>query len=291
MKIAVMASGSLGLIVLKRLLDSKYDIAAILTDKGSSGIVEFIAESKIPCFIGNPRGGRAISSLGHLSIDVILSVNYLFLIEEDLIRWPKTVSVNLHGSLLPKYRGRTPHVWSIINGECETGVTAHKISLGCDEGDIIKQVTIPIEADDTGAIILNKYIDVYPSLVDNVLKDIESGAVSYTSQDESKATHFNKRTAESGRINWNWQKERIRNWVRAQADPYPGAFTFLGENKIIIDKVEYDDFGYHQDQPNGLILTMRPIRVKTPNGVLQITSIRSGMESLTENSLFESYGD
>lgn len=269
-----MLSGNLGLETLKS-LTSEFQLVCIFTDGGSGGIIQYAQKQDIDCFVGNPRGGRAASFISGKAIDVLLSVNYLFLIENDLIKWPTLGAINLHGSLLPKYRGRTPHVWAIINNEKETGVTAHLMALGCDEGDILKQREVAIGPEDTGADILKKYEKVYPELIREVLNDVQTGNLEPLKQDESKATYFGKRTPADGQINWEWQKERIRNWVRAQANPYPGAFTWLGSEKVIIDRIEYDDYGFDQSMDNGLILTSRPLRVKTPNGAIRVTSMRA----------------
>ncbi len=106
-----------------------------------------------------------------IHFDFILSVNYLFILEEDFLNRAK-FGINFHGSLLPKYRGRTPHVWAIINGEKEAGITAHLMNAKCDDGDIVKQVRVPIGIDDTGATILERYNEIYPELVRNVIDDI-----------------------------------------------------------------------------------------------------------------------
>ncbi|MFT7248355.1 MAG: methionyl-tRNA formyltransferase [Arcticibacterium sp.] len=286
MKIGLMVSGGLGFDMLLDIFKGNH-ISAILTDHNSDAITNFAKGEKIPAFIGNPRKGRAREFIEKHPIDLLLSINYLFIIESDLINWASKASVNFHGSLLPKYRGRTPHVWAIINNESETGVTAHFITAGCDEGDIIDQVIIPIDTNDTGADILNKYREAYPQLLDKVLEEFKKAEVLGLKQDESKATYFGKRTPDDGLINWDWQKERIYNWVRAQAHPYPGAFSFLRGEKIIIDQVAYDDFGYHQDQSNGLILTRNPVRVKTPNGVLQLLSVRQGLEIIEIHDILE----
>ena len=103
-----------------------------------------------------------------------------------------------------------------------------------------------------------------------------------------KATYFEKRTPEDGVINWNWHKERIQNWVRAQANPYPGAYSNIKGKKVVIDQVEFDDYGFKQTQPNGLIITEEPYRVKIPNGVIILMQIREGREYLRANSVFES---
>lgn len=281
-----MLSGGLGFDMLLH-CSKNNNIAAILTDHKSVAIIDFAKKNNIPIFIGNPRKGKAQKFIAAQSIDLLLSVNYLFIVESNLINWPSKAAVNLHGSLLPKYRGRTPHVWAIINNESETGVTVHFITAGIDEGDIIDQVVIPIDTKDTGADILNKYIEVYPQLVDKVLKKFKKEKVTGLKQNESKASYFGKRTPEDGIINWNWQKERIYNWVRAQAHPYPGAFSFLRGEKIVIDQVAFDDFGYHQEQPNGLVLTQNPVRVKTPNGVLQLLNVRQGLEKIEINDILE----
>jgi methionyl-tRNA formyltransferase len=97
-------------------------------------------------------------------------------------------------------------------------------------------------------------------------------------QDEYKATYFNKRTPEDAAINWDWQKERIRNWVRAQAYPYPGAFTIINNQRVIIDEIIYSDIGFKQDLPNGLVLGISPVLVKTQNGVVELKTIRAGKE-------------
>lgn len=288
MKVGLMLSGGLGFEMLLYIFKRNH-ISAILTDHNSEAIVEFGERKNIPIFIGNPRKGKASEFINVHPIDLLLSINYLFIVESDIINWPSKAAVNFHGSLLPKYRGRTPHVWAIINNESETGVTSHFITAGCDEGDIINQVVIPIDHNDTGADILFKYTQAYPQLIDNVLEQFEQEKVVGIKQDESKATYFGKRNANDGEINWSWQKERINNWIRAQSHPYPGAFTFLRGEKIIIDQVAFDDFGYNQYQKNGLVVTKNPLRIKTPNGVMKLLSVRQGLENIEINDILEAH--
>lgn len=273
MKLGVLVSGHLGNIVLQHLYGQQ-QIEFVLTDFKSDGIIEFCRENGIEIFIGNPRNGKAKDFYTNKPIDVLVSVNYLFLIEADLIAHPSILAFNIHGSLLPKYRGRTPHVWAIINNETQTGITAHLIDSGCDTGDIIEQVAIDIDPKDTGAMILNKYNEQYIPLIDQVLSQIENKSLQTKPQNNTEATYFGKRTPEDGAINWNWQKERIYNWVRAQADPYPGAFSSFGGQKIIIDEISFSNFGYDWEMPNGLILSVWPLLIKTPNGAVKITRFR-----------------
>ena len=281
MNLALFVSGGLGLKVLKHLNESKHSIKCVFTDSNSKGIVDTAKNNCLSIFTGNPRNERALRFIDTYEIDIILSVNYLFLIERSLFSKAK-LAINIHGSLLPKYRGRTPHVWAIINNESKTGVTAHLIDDGCDTGDIVKQKEVLINNSDTGADILEKFNQLYVPLVDEILTDFERGSITPLPQNNMNATFFGKRTPDDGRINWGWQKERIRNWVRAQAYPYPGAFTYsegLNE-KIIIDEVVVRNRGFNETDRNGLIVALDPICVKTPNGVLELRNIRN-LESLS----------
>lgn len=277
MKVGLLISGGLGLEALK-LVSSDNTPVFVLTNKTSTGIIEYCSEMNIPNFVGNPRKGAAMQFLKDKHVDVILSINYLFLIEKDIVEFPSKYCINIHGSLLPKYRGRTPHVWSIINNEKYTGVTAHLIDENCDTGAIVKQEKIEISEFDTGASLLEKYTPVYLKMITELLREVQEDNIIASVQDESKATYFNKRTPDDGTINWDWQKERIRNWVRAQAHPYPGAFTVLKDQRVIIDEVVYSDKGFKQDLPNGLVIGINPVFVKTQNGVVELTRIREGKE-------------
>ena len=281
MNLALFVSGSLGIKVLEHLRGSKHSIKCVFTDSNSRGIVDTAHHNRLPIFSGNPRNERALEFIDTYEIDIILSVNYLFLIEHSLFSRAK-LAINIHGSLLPRYRGRTPHVWAIINNETKTGVTAHLIDDGCDTGDIIKQKEVIIDNTDTGADILQKFNKLYVPLVDEILTDFERGSITLLPQNNKNATFFGKRTPDDGRINWGWQKERIRNWVRAQAYPYPGAFTHCEgfDEKVIIDEVVFSDRGFNETDRNGLILSLNPICVKTPNGILELRNIRN-LENLS----------
>src|SRR5690606_28047412 len=218
MKLGVLCSGHLGFETLRHLV-SHYVVDFVFTDKQSLSIIHFCKKKKISIFIGNPRKGNTFTFIKNRKIEVLISVNYLFLIEKKLISLPTRLAFNVHGSLLPKYRGRTPHVWSIINGEKETGITAHVIDEGCDTGGIIEQIVVPIGPSDTGAALLQKYNKLYVPLIENVLEQVISNKLVIREQDHSKATYFGKRTPADGLIDWSWHKERIINWVRAQAFP------------------------------------------------------------------------
>lgn len=275
--ICLLVSGDLGLTILRKIHKSPYNLSAVFTNKNSDDIVNYCVNENISFFVGNPRNGKAASFIADIDCDILLSVNYLYIIENDIIQLPKLYAINIHGSLLPKYRGRTPHVWAIINGEKQTGITAHLIDEAVDNGAIIKQMVVPIEESDTGGIILAKFHALYPDFIDSILIEVVSNTLVFTKQNNDKATYFGKRTPTDGRINWDWNRERIRNWIRAQAKPYPGAFTFLEGNKLTIHQSDFHDYGFKQKDENGKILSVMSgkIIVKTTNGALLISHIES----------------
>jgi len=284
--IGVLCSGGLGLDTLSKIAKD-YTIEFVLTDNNSDGIIDFAIRNNIPFFAGNPRKGKGFSFIKDYCVDVIASINYLFLIEEDIINHSNVLTFNIHGSLLPKYRGRTPHVWAIINGEDKAGITAHIIDTGCDTGKIIHQIETPIEDEDTGAIMLKKYAKAYYPLIKKVLSNLTSNQLNLTIQNEDDATYFGKRTPADGEINWNWTKEDIRNWVRAQANPYPGSFTFYNNQKVIIDKVSFSEEKTSSKQDNGEIIQHEPnLVVKTKNGAINLDIIRTENCTFTLGKMF-----
>jgi methionyl-tRNA formyltransferase len=283
----ILASGQLGAKCAEQIIKNK-KVLFLFTDRHSDAVIKIARKNNIPIFEGNPRSQDASGFLSDKPVDVILSVNYLFIVNEDVIQAASKFAINFHGSLLPKYRGRTPHVWAIINNESETGITAHLISRECDEGDIIHQETIPISTTMSGADLLANYEEKYPSVIEKVITMVETNNFQLVKQDNSKATFFGKRTPDSGEVDWNWQRERIYNWVRAQAKPYPGAFTFYKNKKVHIHKVIFDDSGFHYLDENGKILSTNDgIVVKTPNGAIKILELETeGELIITAQDLF-----
>ena len=269
MKLVLLVSGGLGMTLLERLAGT-HEIAAVFTDAGSEPIRAYCARAGLPLFVGNPRGGRATAFLTDLTCEVLLSVNYLYLIEEDLIGLPTKVAINVHGSLLPKYRGRTPHVWAIINGEREAGITAHQLTREMDAGGILAQRTVPIGPEMTGAELLAAYNTAYPVLIAELLERVQNDRVVVTPQDHSQATYFPKRTPADGGVDWNWSRQRLKDWVRAQAPPYPGAFCRAGAEKLQINKITFAATGFKYREPNGKVVAKvnGELAVKAPNGVV-----------------------
>jgi methionyl-tRNA formyltransferase len=186
-----------------------------------------------------------IKEIGKLNPDLITIVSYHSIVRRELIDKYKNRIINAHGALLPKYRGRAPINWAIINGEKEAGVTVHFVAEKVDSGDIIAQERVPIEMEDTAIDVLKKSLPLYPKLVLEAVMQIEKGEVKATKQDLSKGSYFKSRKPEDGLIDWNKNTIQLYNWVRALTHPYPGAFTYHNSKKIFIWKAALPE-GYEK---------------------------------------------
>lgn len=163
--------------------------------------------------------------------DFLVSVNYRYIIPVEIFSETK-YAINIHGSLLPKYRGRTPHVWSIINGEEYSGITCHLIEELVDSGDIIKQQRIKIEDNDTGFTLLQKFECAYPDLLLSSIRHIENKEA-LIKQNSEEATYYGKRVPDMGYIDFYRDAFEVKNFIRAQAFPYPGAYFYLIDGRKI----------------------------------------------------------
>ena len=272
LSVGLLASGRLGLLACDQLREQA-ELKWLMTDRRSTEIIQFCEHHSVPHFVGNPREHQIVEPITSIEIDLLLSVNYLFVAPEKLLKTAGKYAINIHGSLLPRYRGRTPHVWAIINNESLTGVTAHLMEPECDAGDIILQQEIAIEQNHTGGDLLRKFEEVYPVVIDEILEKVAVGSIPRFVQNESHATYFGKRTPEDGRINWDWQRERIRNWIRAQAKPYPGSFFCIHGKTVRVHASEFSNLGFHHEVANGTVLQNDPLTVKCPNGALQLLEL------------------
>ncbi|MBR8734770.1 Bifunctional polymyxin resistance protein ArnA [Fusobacterium necrophorum] len=238
--------GKLGTDCLRILLDKGYKINYIFTHQENKDFsVDTLAiENKIPFFYYDLRKKAEVKKemeefLQKNKIDYLISINYRYIIPESIFSKVQ-YAINIHGSLLPKYRGRTPHVWNIINGEKFSGITCHKITDIVDSGDIIYQEKIKIEDNWTGNDLLKEMQSRYPSILLKALKKIENNKENiFQKQNEIEATYFGKRIPEMGYISFFNSYINIYNFIRAQAEPYPGAYYYLSDGKkIIIDEIE-----------------------------------------------------
>jgi methionyl-tRNA formyltransferase len=186
-------------------------------------------------------------TLSQLRPDFIFSFYYRSLIGDGVLGCARRAALNMHGSLLPKYRGRAPVNWAILHGERETGATLHHMVAKADAGDIVDQQAVPILCDDTARDVMGKVTTAAEIVLARSLPLLAAGTAARTPQRLSDGQYFGKRTPEDGRIEWSWPAARIHNLVRAVAPPYPGAFGdvsgqrwTLGRTQLVPGRTEAD---------------------------------------------------
>ncbi|MBC3899057.1 methionyl-tRNA formyltransferase [Acetobacterium malicum] len=246
-KIIFCGFGKLGLKCLETLHTNNYSVVHIFTHIGlEEDSVDTYAKQKnisFSYFDMRSELSKSKDIFEKLQPVYLVSINYRYIIPEDIYSIPK-YALNIHGSLLPKYRGRTPHVWNIINGEKYSGVTCHLIEHIVDSGDIIKQKIVPIDEKDTGFTLLEKYLVMYPGILIDSLKHLDRNG-KLLKQNPEEATYFGKRIPEMGYIDFFKESTEVKNFVRAQAFPYPGAYYYLANGeKIIINSINESDFQF-----------------------------------------------
>jgi methionyl-tRNA formyltransferase len=181
-----------------------------------------------------PNTGDFAALLSSLRPDLFVSVWYRRLLSRELLAIPRLGAVNLHGSLLPRYRGRAPLNWVLVNGEERTGVTLHWMVEEADAGDIIAQEEVAIDPADTAPTLYAKLVGAGADLLRRWYPAIVSGTAPRVPQDPSRATVFGRRRPEDGRILWNRSARELSNLVRGVTHPFPGAFAALGGRRLFV---------------------------------------------------------
>lgn len=183
--------------------------------------------------VGAPRWDEFWDST---PVDLMFAVSWRYIIPAQVYKRARLGAYVFHDSLLPAYRGFSPTVWAIINGEDHTGATLLEMAGDYDTGAIIGQIRVPIGPDDTIGDLLAPVTGAYLRLLKAHLPALVNGTAARTVQDESKATYTPRLLPEDFRIDWNWPTDRIYNLIRATTAPYAGAYTTLNGNKLRVWK-------------------------------------------------------
>lgn len=298
MRIVFMGTPESALYVLQRLVESaRHDVVAVVTqsDKptgrgqktAAPPVKIFAEENGIPVFQPDRlRGNQPIVDILRNSMpDVIVVVAYGKILPPEVLSIPRFGSVNVHFSLLPKYRGAAPVQWAIINGEETTGVTIMKMNERMDEGDILDQHGVEILEDDDTLSVTNYLSCLGGEVLLSVLaRTEETGVLEGVPQDQSQASYAPKLQKEDGVIDWSLSSEAILSRIRGLR-PWPCAYTFLNGSQVKIHNAELpfiDERNIISSEiadkiPPGTVIECRPGRgffVKTGNGVVLITELQ-----------------
>ncbi|MDO8465014.1 MAG: formyltransferase [Gallionella sp.] len=231
----VFAYHNVGVRCLSVLLAHGVEVALVVTHRDNpketiwfDSVAELAALHGIPAITpDNPNIPEVVEQIRALQPDFFFSFYYREMLKRELLEIPKHGALNMHGSLLPKYRGRVPVNWAIIHGETETGATLHYMTEKPDNGDIVAQQAVPILPDDTALQVFQKVTVAAEITLNGVLPALLAGKAQAVQQDLSKGAYFGGRKAEDGIIDWSQSAQAIHNLVRAVAPPYPGATAQL----------------------------------------------------------------
>ncbi|GHC32964.1 bifunctional polymyxin resistance protein ArnA [Kushneria pakistanensis] len=281
MKAIIFAYHNFGCVGLQSVLDSGIEIAAIFThvDDASENVffgsvAKLAAQHGIPVHAPeNVNHPIWIDKIRMMQPDIIFSFYYRHLICQEILDIAEQGGFNLHGSLLPAYRGRAPINWALVNGEKETGLTLHRMTRQADAGDIFYQKRLAISDADDAATLHQRMVVLAREMLNEALPELINHRLVPVAQDETKASTFPRRTPEDGELDWSRDARSLFNLVRAVTEPYPGAFTFMGERRITIWKARADQ--QQHDVKPGTIVSLSPLTIACGQGSLIVDAAQS----------------
>jgi len=282
MRIIFMGNPKFAIPTLNAIQKSDHDLIAIVSNppkpigRGrilhSTAVGQFAKDNLIHLIEPkNLNSENLFEELKKLNPDIFVVVAYKIL-PEKLLLLPRYGSINLHASLLPKYRGAGPIQWALMNGDKNTGVTIFQIKKKIDAGDILLQKEIKIGDDDNMLSLGMRICEEGAKMVLTVLKKIEDDTIKIIVQDSNKITFAPKITKEMSIINWNWQNVKIHNWIRGLS-PFPGMSTFFKKRRLRIYKTSLLD-GQIKNPGQVIQSSKERLIISTGKGLLEIFEIQ-----------------
>ena len=238
----VFAYHNVGVRCLQVLLARGVDVALVVTHEDSASeniwfgsVAQVAAEHGIDTITpADPKSTELQASIAALAPDFIFSFYYRHMLPVNLLALAARGAYNVHGSLLPRYRGRVPTNWAVLNGETESGATLHEMLAKPDAGAILAQTPVPILPDDTASQVFDKTVVAAEQTLWRVLPALLAGEAPHLPNDLASGSYYGGRKPEDGRIDWTQPAQRVYNLIRAVAPPYPGAFTDIGGERFVV---------------------------------------------------------
>ena len=258
-----------------------FDSVKALTEKNG---IEAIAPD-------NPNSRDIVERVRAIAPDFIFSFYYRSMLQAPLLKIPKFGALNMHGSLLPKYRGRVPVNWAVIRGETETGATLHYMVEKPDAGDIVGQSAVAIGPDDTALDVFGKVTDAAARVLDGALPKLLSGERIGQPQDLARGSYFGGRKPEDGRIDWHKSATEIHNLVRGVAPPYPGAFFDLKGKRVKILGTQHALEKPMDTGPTGIIVLKGRLHAVCGDGaLLELIKVEIDGEAVDADRFYTLFG-
>ena len=238
----VFAYHDVGVLCLKALLNAGIQIDLVVTHQDDphenvwfGSVAKLCEDQKIPYI--TPNADQLIDLLPQikqLAPDYLFSFYYRHMIPAELLACARLGALNMHGSLLPKFRGRAPVNWAILHGETETGATLHIMESKPDAGDIVGQLAVPIGPNETATEVFAKVSQAAVTVINQALPELVQGHIPRKPNKLAQGSYFGGRKPADGQILWHQTAQQVHNLVRAVAPPYPGAFTeWQGQRRIV----------------------------------------------------------
>jgi methionyl-tRNA formyltransferase len=269
---------------LAALLSSEHEVIAVYTQPDrpagrgkkltASPVKNIALEHDIPVYQPvNFKSDEAKQELKDLNADIMVVVAYGLLLPQAVLDTPKLGCINVHGSILPRWRGAAPIQRSIWAGDAQTGVTIMQMDIGLDTGDMLKIATLPIEATDTSATMYDKLAELGPQALVECLADIASGNAAPEKQNDDEANYASKLSKDEAKIDWNQPAEFIERCVRA-FNPWPMSFFSVEENNIKVWQSRVEDNATESVAGTILKADKTGIYVATGQGTLVLEQIQ-----------------
>lgn len=287
MKIVYMGTPDFAVGPLEALLANGYEVTAVVTQpdkaKGRSGqlmpppVKQCAMKYQIPVFQPEKiKKPEAVEKLKEFEADIFVVAAFGQILSKEILDMPKYGCINIHASLLPKYRGAAPIQWAIIDGEKQTGVTIQQMDIGVDTGDILSVKIVPITGEDTGESLFNKLQIAGSELLIETLPKLEAGEIVPTKQDEALATHAKMLTKELGNIDFTKTADEIEHLIRG-LNSWPSAYTYYGNKTMKIWKAcVTDEQSEHEDAECGRIVAVSKdsIDIACKKGCLRVLQLQ-----------------
>ena len=284
MRVIFMGTPDFSVGILEEIIKAGHEVVLAVTQpdkpKGRGNTVQFPPVKEIALAHGievyqptKIRDAECVEYLRKYHADIMIVAAFGQILSKEILDMPRYGCVNVHASLLPKYRGAAPIQWAVINGEKVSGVTTMRMDIGIDTGDMIEKVEVPLDKEETGGSLFDRLAEEGAKLCVHTMSEIEAGRATYTKQDESEATHTSMIKKQFGKIDWTKSAVEIERLVRG-LNPWPSAYTSLNGKtlKIWRTSVEEADSGAKA----GTIVSLKKdeIAVQTGKGILLLQEVQ-----------------
>ncbi|ELY4673452.1 methionyl-tRNA formyltransferase [Cronobacter muytjensii] len=284
---------------LEALLSSSHEIVGVFTQpdrpagrgkKLMAGPVKVLAEENgLPIF--QPKSLRPVENqelVAALNADVMVVVAYGLILPEAVLAMPRLGCINVHGSLLPRWRGAAPIQRSLWAGDTQTGVTIMQMDKGLDTGDMLRKLTCPITAEDTSASLYDKLAQLGPQGLLATLSDLASGAVVPEKQDDAKATYAEKLSKEEARLDWMLSAVQLERCIRA-FNPWPVSYFMIDDQPVKVWKASVLDQQSKAAPGTVLEAGKQGIQIATADGILNLENLQpAGKKPMSAQDLLNS---